>query len=119
MLKEIVLVAKILTPLAAVALGVLIFVVDPFQIGALGIALFFVSLAIFLLGMLIILGSLRHKKEGLSSVYLRRSALAVGLVLVLLFLQAIRGLFWWNALILILLVFGLEFYLTVKVDESN
>ncbi len=123
MLQEIVTAAKILTPISLLGFILVLFYIDPFEAGSLGLFLFLLSLGLFLWGGVILFEHLRGRRKLVvesapSPVFLRRTTLSIVFLLLLLWLSAIEALFWWNFLFFLALIVGLEFYLWVKVEEK-
>ncbi len=97
---------------------IVLFTVNPFETGVLGFALFYISLAIALIGTLALIGfgirMITYKQE---SIVLRevttafRQACLLTLVLVgSFFLQSQSLLAWWNVLLFVIIVSILELF---------
>ncbi len=112
---------RIVNLFSLIALAVIIYFIDPFNSGLIGISLFYLVLFFVLSGIFnLILVWFRRKSLGqeaaLSTLSLsfRQGILMAILVIILLILQGQRILFWWSGLLSIAGVFLLELWFLSK-----
>ena len=105
----------------------MLFFVNPYEARAIGLMFFFISFFLGMLGILSIIGFLaRYVFRRHEFVYLQvKRAFRQGLLLsfiltIVLFLQAEKLLIWWNFLLLVALIVGIEyFFLRGEIKKEN
>lgn len=115
------------TVLSWVGVLLILLFVNPYEAGALGLLFFFTSFFLGLLGILSIVGFLvryifyRHEfVYGQVKRAFRQGLLLALSLTIVLFLQAERLLVWWNLLLLVALIGGIEYLFLrgeIKKDE--
>lgn len=97
-----------------------IFLIDPEQLGILGFFLFYFSLFLALGGTLSIIGFLIRARLFQDLIFyqvkiaFRQGFILSGLIVFLLVLKGLNLLYWWNAIILILFLISLEIFLILR-----
>lgn len=119
-LKKYLALITILTLLCWLIFLLVIFLVNPEQLGIFGFVLFYFSLFLASAGTLAIIGSLIRIRLSKDLIFrqveiaFRQGFLFAGLIIFLLILKGLNLLYWWNALILFLFLISLEGFLILR-----
>ena len=107
----------IATSMAAVAWGFVLYYIDPYSSGVIGLTLFYTTLFFMLVGIFTIIGfKIRQRLLNNELVYILvgmsfRQAIWLSIICIgLLLMQGARILSWWDAALLVVSVFLLEAY---------
>ena len=110
----------ILTILCWLVFLLVIFLINPEQLGVFGFFLFYFSLFLALAGSFSIGGFLIRVRISQNLIFrqveiaFRQGFLLAGLIILLLVLRGLHLLYWWNAVILILFLISLEAFLILR-----
>jgi len=114
------------TALAWVGWLIVLFNVDPFQSGFLGFALFFITLAVGVVGTLTLagllyrVGLLKRKDVLIREVKISfRHALLLTAVSIIALILSAQGIFHWWVLVVLILIAGVLEYLSLLVQRSR
>lgn len=115
-LKKYLILMLFATAVCWLAFGMIIYFVDPDRAGILGFSLFYLSLLLSLCGILALLVLLARSRFSEDPAYrqvstsFRQAVWFSLLITFFLFLQGMRVLKWWNLILFILFLAGLEFF---------